>query len=60
MCRGITFEKIASHTKYEEPNVQSHLHFSLLNFDKVNHRFLHPFLLLGKTESRKNVLWGNQ
>ena len=24
MCRGITFEKIASHTKYEEPNVQSH------------------------------------
>ena len=26
MCRGITFEKIASHTKYEEPNVQSHHH----------------------------------
>ena len=25
-CKAISFEKIADHTKYKKPNVESHLH----------------------------------
>ena len=47
-CKAITFEKIANHTKYEKPNVPSHLHIFWLNFNKANYSFLHLFLLFGK------------
>ena len=53
--KAITFEKIANHTKYKKSNVPSHLHIFWLNFDKANHSFLHPFLLLGETDFRKNA-----
>ena len=49
-CKAISFEKIADHTKYKKPNVQSHLHILWLNFDKANHSFLHTFLLLGEID----------
>ena len=47
-CKTITIEQIANYTKYKKPNVPSHLHIFWLNFDKANHSFLYPFLLLGK------------
>ena len=59
-CKAITFEKIAVHTKYKKPNVPSHLHIFWLNFDKANHSLFHPFLLLGKTDFRKNAALGNE
>ena len=31
-----------------------------LNSKKANHRFYHPFLLLGETYFRKNAAWGNE
>ena len=46
-CKAITFEKIANHTKYEKPNVPSHLHIFWLNFNKANYSFLHFFPLFG-------------
>ena len=49
-CKAISFEKIADHTKYKKPNVESHLHILWLNFDKANHSFLHISLLLGETD----------
>ena len=49
-CKAISFEKIADHTKYKKPNVESHLHILWLNFDKTNPSFLHTFLLLGETD----------
>ena len=55
-----TFEKIANHTNYKKPNVSIHLHIFKLNFDKANHSFLQSFLLLGETDFRKNVAWGNE
>ena len=48
--KAITFEKIANHTKYQKPNIPSHLHIFCLIFDKANHSFLHPFRLLGKRD----------
>ena len=48
-------KKNANHTKYKKSNVASHLHIFWLNFDKVNHSFLHPFLLLGEKDFRNNV-----
>ena len=46
--KAITFRKITNNTKY--------LHIFLLNFDKANYSFLHPFLLLGKTDFQKILL----
>ena len=33
--------------------------FFWMNFDKANHSFLHPFLLLEETDFLKNAAWGN-
>ena len=57
-CKAIIFEKIGNHKKYKKPNAPSHLHIFWLNFGKANHSFLHPFLLLGETDFRKNVALG--
>ena len=46
--KAITSEKIANHTKYKKPDLASHLYIFWLNFDKANHSFLQPFLMLGK------------
>ena len=59
-CKAIIFEKIENQTKYKKPNVLSHLHIFWLNFDKENHIFLYPFLLLGEINFRKNAAWGNE
>ena len=59
-CKTITFEKIANDTKYKKPNVPSHLHIFRLDFDKANHSFIHPFLLLREINFRKNAAWGNE
>ena len=55
-CKAITFEKIAKHARYKKPNASGHFHIFCLNFDKANHNSLHPFLLLGKTDFRKNAV----
>ena len=34
-------------------NVPIHLHIFLLNFDKTNHSFLHPFFLFAEADFRK-------
>ena len=47
-------------TKYKKPYVPSHLHIFRLNFDKANHSFLYPFLLLRETDFQKNNAWGNE
>ena len=51
---------IKYHTKYTKRNVQSHLHIFGLNFDKANHSFLQPILLLREIDFRKNAAWGNE
>ena len=60
ILKVITFEKIASHTKYEKTNVPRNLHIHIfwLNFDNTNHSFLDSFLLLKETDFWKNVAWG--
>ena len=47
-----------NHTSNKWPNVPSHHHLFLLNFDKANHSFLNPFLLSGKTYFRKKCCPG--
>ena len=59
-CKSITIEKISNHTKYKNTNVPSHLYIFWLTFDKANHTFLNPFLLLGETNFRKNAAWENK
>ena len=59
-CHDITFEKIASHTKYKKPNVSSHLHIFWQNFDNANHSFLHFFLLLEEIDFQVNAALGNE
>ena len=56
-CKAITFRKIANNTKYKKPNVPSHFHIFWVNFDKENHSFLYPFLLLEETDFQKNSAW---
>ena len=34
--------------------------FFWLNFEKTNHSFLHPFLLLGEADFWKNAAWGDE
>ena len=63
-CKPIIFRKITNQTKCKKPNVPSHLYIFRLNFDKANHSFLHPFLLL-KGKDFQNIFclgfWvGNQ
>ena len=59
-CKAIIFEKIENQTKYEKPNVPSHLHIFWLNFDKEKHILFYPFLLLGEINFRKNAALGNE
>ena len=41
-------------------NVPSHLHIFRLNFDKPNHCFPNPFLLLGETDFQNNAAYRNE
>lgn len=50
--KAIIFEDIANHTRYKKTNISSQLYIFWLNFDKENHIFLHPFLLLGEKFSK--------
>ena len=50
--KAITFE---NHIQYKKLSVPCHLYIFQLNFDKANHSFLHPFLLLGETDFRNNA-----
>ena len=50
-CKVIIFKKISNRTKYKKLYVSSHLHIFWLKFDKANHSFFPPFLLLRETDS---------
>ena len=59
-CKTIAFAKITNDTKKIQPNVRSHLHVFWLNFDEVNHSFLHSFLLFGEPDFPKKSAWRNE
>ena len=55
-CKAMA-KKIVNHARYRKPNVPSHFNIFWLNFDKANHSFLHPFLLLREIDFSKGAAW---
>ena len=55
-----SFERIANDAKYKKPNVPSYLYIFWLNFDKANHSFLHPCILLRETDFRDRAAGKNE
>ena len=49
-----------SRIQARKANVPSHLHIFRLNFDKPNHCFPNPFLLLGETDFQNNAAYKNE